>query len=267
MGGAKSHQNNNIEVKCHLSNIKRIHTLDEIRGFAVFCMIFYHIFYTLGTIFEIKFFDSIMLFFKPAEPIFAGLFIFISGIASQLSHSNIKRGIILFVISMGVTLVTYLFMRQSTIWFGVLHLLSISMILFGFLKKIVCKIPMLIGIIINVLLFIYTVDITKGYLSFFGFLKITLPNTLYQNNLFAGFGFYNHDTFISADYFSIFPWVFLFFCGGFFGKLAVENKFPKFMYNKHISFFSLLGRNALIIYVVHQPIIYGVALVIQKLYH
>lgn len=226
-------------------------------------MIFYHTFFTLGTLFKINFFNQIMLFFEPVEPIFAGLFILISGIASQLSHSNLKRGTILLFISIIVTIFTRLFFPDNTIWFGVLHLLAVSMILFSLFKKIVNKIPIIIGIIINVLLFIYTVNISDGYLSFFGLLKITLSQNLYQNNLFAPFGFYIHGNFLSADYFPVFPWIFIFFCGSFIGKK--NDKFPKFMYIKHIKFFSFLGRHSLIIYITHQPVIFAVAFIIQKI--
>ena len=34
---------------------KRIHLMDELRGFAVFCMVFYHAFYTLAYLFNLEF--------------------------------------------------------------------------------------------------------------------------------------------------------------------------------------------------------------------
>ena len=75
----------------------RIHFLDELRGIAVFCMVFYHAFYTIGYFFNWGWGLWLLNFFMPAEPFFAALFIFISGIASNLSHSNIERGSKLFL--------------------------------------------------------------------------------------------------------------------------------------------------------------------------
>lgn len=237
---------------------RRIHILDEIRGFAVFCMVFYHMFYTMGQLFKWDFFNHLFYFFKPVEPLFAGIFIFISGISSQLSHSNAKRGLILLFISVCITLVTYFFMPSNTIWFGILHLLSVCILFFALTRKFINKIPIWLGFVINLFLFIFTYKATQGYFSFFGLIKLNLPDFLFKYNIFAPIGFFN-DTFYSADYFPVLPWIFAFFCGAFIGKLSNKGKFPKFMYKQRVKFFSFLGRNALVIYVVHQPVIYAMA--------
>ena len=67
----------------------RIHLIDELRGFAIFCMVFYHAFYTVGVLFNIGWAMVLLNFFTPAEPYFAGLFILISGLACNLSYSNL----------------------------------------------------------------------------------------------------------------------------------------------------------------------------------
>ena len=56
---------------------KRIHLLDEIRGFAVFCMVLYHGFFILGELFEVEAATKLFDFFTPVEPFFAGIFIFV----------------------------------------------------------------------------------------------------------------------------------------------------------------------------------------------
>ena len=107
----------------------RIHTLDELRGFAVFCMIFFHAFYTIGFVFGQKWGVTLVDFFYPAEPYFAGLFIIISGIASNLSHSNLERGVKLALISLTVSIVSLMVLGQKgMIQFGILHFLSAAMI-------------------------------------------------------------------------------------------------------------------------------------------
>ena len=113
----------------------RIHSMDELRGFAVFCMIFYHGFYTAGFLFGSEVGAYFFRFFAPAEPFFAGLFIFISGIACNLSHSNLARGLKLLAVALGVTLVTGVFVPQDIIVFGILHFLAVCMILCGLLDR------------------------------------------------------------------------------------------------------------------------------------
>ena len=47
---------------------RRIHLLDEIRGFAVLCMIFYHGFHTLSLLLNWSWAQTLLEFFTPAEP-------------------------------------------------------------------------------------------------------------------------------------------------------------------------------------------------------
>ncbi len=241
----------------------RIHTLDELRGFAVFCMIFYHAFYTIGVFFNFKIGIDLIRFFMPAEPFFAGLFILISGISSNLSHSNLERGAKLLFISFAVTIVTYFAVGPTEIIrFGILHMLSISMLAFGLLKKFVNFIPMWVGIIINAILFILTYTISQGYISIPFLYSYALPTQWYSSGFFYMLGFPDSG-FVSSDYFPLLPWIFLFFVGGFVGKLSAAKKFPKLTYEKHIPFFGFFGRHALIIYLAHQPVIFGLCYAVQ----
>ena len=114
----------------------RIYLMDELRGFAVFCMVFDHGFYTFAYLFHWAFGEALLRFFMPAEPWFAGLFILISGISSNLSHSNLARGAKLLVIALAVSLVTGLVVPQERILFGILHFLSVCMLLFGGLEAL-----------------------------------------------------------------------------------------------------------------------------------
>ena len=242
----------------------RIHMLDELRGFAIFCMVFYHAFYTIGIFFGIKWGEWLLNFFTPAEPYFAGLFIFISGISSNLSHSNLERGVKLAGIALGVTLVTYLALGQNNmIVFGVLHMLAAGMILFGLFGKYLKIIPTWLGIILSLLIFIFSFNIATKHTVGIPFLfDLRVPAQWYTTKFLFMFGL-PYSGFQSSDYFPIIPWIFIFFAGTFFGRLAREKKFPKFMYKKHIGFFAFLGRHSLIIYLAHQPVIFGIFYSIQ----
>ena len=82
-----------LPAAAKISRKGRIHLMDEIRGLCVLLMIFYHAFYTMSMLFHWDLGTKLLVFFSPAEPFFAGLFILISGISSQLSHSNLIRGL------------------------------------------------------------------------------------------------------------------------------------------------------------------------------
>lgn len=114
----------------------RVHLIDEVRGFAIICMVFYHAMFDLVVIFGVDFpiFTS-SLMQDVLQPLFAGLFIFISGTAGHYSRSNLKRGAVCFGFGLILTAVTALFMPDELILFGILHFLGIAMMLFPLAQK------------------------------------------------------------------------------------------------------------------------------------
>ena len=245
--------------------MKRIHLIDELRGFAIFCMVFYHAFFTMAYFFNFKPAYLLFNFFTPIEPIFDGLFILISGVCSKLSKSNFKRGAKLLLIALFISAVTYIFVPQAFIAFGILHMLSLSMIIFALLQKFLDKIPLIFGFTTSLILFCITFPISHGYLGLFNLHLVDIPPSWYSFNFLFPFGIYN-SSFFSSDYFPLLPWIFLFFAGSFLGDLANSNRLPKFMYELKFKFLSLLGRHSLLIYVLHQPIIYFICYLINLVY-
>lgn len=243
----------------------RIHLMDELRGFAVFCMVFYHGFYTFGYLFGNDIGIYFFRFFMPAEPLFAGLFLFISGIASNLTHSNLSRGLKLLAVAIGLTLVTWIFVPEDIITFGVLHFLSICMILFGLLKPYADRFAFSwIPVFACFALYFVTRGVPHGYLGYGSGLGIPLPQSLYQDSWLAPFGFPGAG-FVSSDYFPLIPWIFIFAAGTVVGKLAKAGKFPELAYRSQVPILSWFGRHALILYLAHQPVIFGLALLAKQL--
>lgn len=244
---------------------RRIHLMDELRGFAVLCMVFYHGFYTLAYLYDIQIGKLLLNFFMPAEPWFAGLFILISGISSNLSHSNLARGLKLAGVAVVVSLVTWLIVPEERILFGILHFLAVCMIAFGLIQPHLRKDRSFswLPVAVYALLFVFTQHVSDGFLGF-GPVKLPLPDILYTTDWLSPFGFYTAN-FFSADYFPLLPWIFIFFAGTSLGRLAAEDRFPAFAYRSHVPALSWLGRHALVIYVLHQPLIYGVSWLISAI--
>lgn len=249
---------------------KRIFLMDELRGFAVFCMVFYHGFYTMAYLLGLPWGEWLYRFFMPAEPWFAGLFIFIAGISSNLTHSNLVRGVKLLGVALLVTLVTAIAVPEELIVFGILHFLSVCMIAFGLLQLLRRRLGRteeppfrLWPVVVCAVLFIVTRYLASGYLQIPFVLRVFLPSGWYQAWL-APLGLPGPG-FSSADYFPLLPWCFVFAAGTVVGRLAKAGKFPAWTYPSRVPFFSFLGRHALLIYVLHQPVIYGAALLVQAL--
>ncbi|MEF9983361.1 MAG: heparan-alpha-glucosaminide N-acetyltransferase [Oscillospiraceae bacterium] len=236
---------------------RRISFIDEYRGFIVVLMVFYHFIFDLQEIFGV----DVLLFntaYRLALIFFiGGSFILISGISSNFSKNNLKRGLICFGFGMILTLATRVFMPEMTINFGILHFLGVAMISSHFLKKIVDKINIKIGLCFNFLLFLFTLNIGNGYLGFEQTFSLYLPKKLYELSFLFPFGICRED-FISGDYYPIIPWIFLFFIGTFLGKAIVKCNLPEFFYKIHCKALSFIGKNSLLIYLFHQPIIYAI---------
>lgn len=254
-------------MKKRQTDEKRICFLDELRGLAVLCMVFYHGFYILDSVFGYGWAAELFRFFTPVQPFFAGLFIFLCGVSCSLTRSNVKRGLKILGAAAVVTLFTAVIMPllgfvECEIWFGILHFLSVCVFLGALFEKVSSKIHPAIGLVICAVLYFFTCGISSGTLGFGEALSFSLPENLYQTDFLAPIGI-SSPSFYSADYFPIFPFVFVFFAGVFSGKYCKKAGFPEWMYPKRIGFFGLLGRNAFVIYIAHMPLIFILTVMIQ----
>lgn len=234
----------------------RIGLLDEIKGASLLLMILYHAAYDLCFIFDvpIPFFSSAVV--NILRDFIAGTFIFIAGISSRFSRSNLRRGLYCLGFAMILTAATYLFVPDQLIVFGVLHLIGTCILLFALIHKLLDKLSPATGIGITAILFVLTRRVPYGYLGVPYLLEIKLPEPLSSTNYFSPLGFFN-DTFFSSDYYPLLPWMFLFLCGAFAGVFLQKNRLPSRFYRSRFSFLSLAGRNTLFLYLIHQPILYG----------
>ena len=232
----------------------RVGLFDEIRGFAILCMVVYHAMFDLKNLCGIDvpiFFES---WFDIIRDIFAGAFIFISGTVCRYSSNNLKRGVQCFFIGMIMTFILPFF-TYGTIMFGILHFLGVCMMLYGLGEKLLDKLPSLVGIIICVFLYIFTMNIQSGYIGIGGLAIIDIPQAAYDVGYLFPLGMYNK-FFYSSDYFPMLPWMFIFFAGSYFGVYAKKGQLPKWCYNTHIKWLATVGRYTIWIYVLHQPVLY-----------
>jgi len=152
----------------------RIHLLDDIRGLCVLLMVGFHLLYTLSQVFGVVWATNWLLFFLPAEPFFAGVFIFLCGISCRLSHSNLRRGLLLALVAVGLSAVLWVsqmvtpLMQGEMIWFGILHFLSVAILLFVPLRRALDRVPVLLGLLLCAALLLLTWHINPDRGSFVG---------------------------------------------------------------------------------------------------
>lgn len=187
----------------------------------------------------------------------ASIFVFISGLSFWISYSrSIKknskpykkyfiRSGKLFGLGILITLTTYLLLESGTVYFGILHFLGAANIL--------------------AILF-YSFGKLNFFLALFFILGSFIVSDITLNTyLLLPFGIIP-ENFFTLDYFPVFPWFGVYLLGLTFGSTAYPQgtrkpdiPFPKMPL---VEFICWAGRNTLKIYIIHQPVLVGLLLLI-----
>ncbi|MCD7774779.1 MAG: DUF1624 domain-containing protein [Clostridiales bacterium] len=224
----------------------RIELLDGLRGLAVVLMVLHHFLYDLTEFAGLPKYFFTNPVFDVLHYIFASVFVIICGISSDFSRSNIKRGLKTTVAALIISAVTIA--MDTPIIFGVLHMLAFCMLFYGITQRLWEKIPgipLMIGCIV------------------FGVLSVVLLNTVETDSHYLWIFGWDYSGFVSYDYFPLFPWLFIFMFGTVLGRYIRDNRFPDWFYRAKMPVFSTVGRYSLIIYMVHQPVLYGITMIIK----
>lgn len=235
---------------------KRYELLDSVRGVLLLSMIGYH-----GTWDMVNLFGAKLSWYHalPGELWQQGtcwLFILLSGFCWPLGRNALKRGLKVFAGGAAVTLVTMLTMPESRVLFGVLTLIGSCMLLMIPLQKLLRHMRPVTGIVVFGVLFLFTRHIGEGTLGFGPWQPVVLPEQLYHGLPAAYLGF-AEPGFFSADYFPLFPWLFLFICGYFAHRLCKKLGLLNRYFRGGVRAFSAMGRHSLPIYLAHQPVLYA----------
>ena len=218
--------------------MKRIFSVDFLRGLAIIPMIIFNYSVTLKYFHFIDF-PTNFLYWYVFPRIVAGTFIFVSGIAAFISYRKSSekfgkryflRGLKIAIFASAITIFTFFIVPNGTILFGILHFFAFSSFLIPFfIKK--KNINLIAGLIL-VLLGFYLESLSLSFSSAFW--------------LFP-------ESFYTLDYFPLIPWVGVMMLGIYFANIFVNTTRKFEIKNKIGSFFTFFGRNSLTIYLIHQP--------------
>lgn len=236
----------------------RVWPIDALRGLAMLNMLAYHFLY-----------DWVYLFGLPApwyditrpgihlwQQYICWSFILLSGYSWHFARRPARNGCIVAGCAAVLTAVTAWVMPGQAIWFGVLHLNACAVLLTCALQKPLRAVPPAAGLGVCAALYVLTNRLPYGYLGFERWHLAALPAWLYKANLFW-LGLPDLTRFASADYFPLLPWLFLFWCGFYAARLlpAPRHTGPAPIALRPLC---LVGRHSLLLYMLHQPLVYGV---------
>ena len=239
-----------------MSNRKtdRIWELDAFRGLCILCVIIVH------AVFDLRYFAGLQFSLHPVFQFimdYGGvLFVVLSGICVTLGSRSVRRGLIVLGCGLVITAVTEgmiaLGMADDSvrIQFGVLHLLGVCMILYPLCKRLPTAALAVLGVILVVLGYWFnTFTISNPYLFILG---LRAPG------------------FAAGDYFPLLPHLGWFLLGVVLGRTVYHSRktlLPKVPANHPvIRFFSACGRHSLWIYLLHQPVVYGIIMAAMTLF-
>ncbi len=215
---------------------KRYPLIDILRVFAIFLMLFFHLFYDLNYFdyYEMDYHPYTFWFVLPRIIVF--LFLTCVGASLYIVHYPqkswvkwkkrlVKLGIIAAIISVA----TYFIFPSSWVYFGIIHCIFFATLVGIFLVSYP-KFALIIAILIWTIRFGFNVNF--DLLPWFSDIK-------------------------SIDDIPLYPWIATVFFGIFFGTTKIAKIQFDYPFKRKIEWIS---KNSLIIYLLHQPIIFGVIL-------
>lgn len=239
---------------------QRYGALDWIRGITLISMILYHGAWDLVYMFGVNWDWYRSKGAYAWQQSICWTFILLSGFCWALGQNRrrkLRRGLLVFSGGALITAATVWFLPENRVVFGVLTLLGSCMILLLPLQGAIRKIPPAAGMAASAVLFVLTRDVNRGFLGFEGWNPVALPDGWYRNLFTAWLGF-PEPSFFSTDYFSLFPWIFLFLTGVFFSLWMQKKGMPRCLSDVRIPALEWAGRHSLELYMVHQPVLYAV---------
>lgn len=238
---------------------RRFWEIDTIRGIAVILMIFYHF------VFDLVYFGAYRatMYAGPWQLFARSIgttFIFLLGVSLTLRYNQLQpklggrqlflkfllRGAKIFGWGLVITVVTYFILERGMVVFGILHLLGLSTILaYSFLRSRWAS--LVAGLVVIGLGFYARSTVSASpWLLWLGVKQI---------------GRY------MVDYYPLIPWFGVALLGVFAGFTLYPGGSPRFSlpdvsHTAPIRGLTFLGRHSLLIYLIHQPIMLAILIVV-----
>lgn len=220
---------------------KRFHFLDVLRGIAVIWMIVFHFFYDLNE-FRFIYWNFKTGFWYAFPRVIAFTFLFCVGLSLHYGHFEkfqknafLKRLLKLFVAALTISIVTFFSFPLSWIYFGTLHCIfagSLLGIWFVYHRK--SAFVLMIIILLGQYVFGYDIAWVSSITNKF-----------------------------SMDFIPIYPWFWVILLGILLAPYL--QKFDLLMKIRSTETLDFLGRHSLMIYLIHQPLIFGLLMLVKQI--
>ncbi len=263
----------NERVKTKLKN--RITEIDLLRGIVVCFMMFDHFMFNVWGLMPDMFlgfsnsawsgFCNLALSYwnwgvrRAVRYIVIFIFLALTGVSCSFSRNNLKRGLKLLIVAIGLTLATVILAQimddvDMIISFGILHCIAVTLILVALVELFTSN--KFVFLIVGV-----------AFMIFGAFFLVEEPVSYNSGNFFTLFfeqliGL----IMLGPDSFSLFFYGGQIFIGVFIGKLFYKERKPLIFKGEYKNnLLTLIGRHSLLFYVLHQVVITVVLAIILLL--
>ena len=180
-------------------------------------------------------------------------FLFIAGCMCTLSRNNLKRGLSYGGVAFAIYAVTLLARVDVPISFGIIYCMSACTLVAYLLERLGCLPAGPLAACILFLCFIFFLGLSSGSVGI-GDFSLRLPHSIYQVHGFAWLGIPGPG-FSSGDYYPLVPFVFMYLVGASMGGWFKRRGYPMWARQASVPLLNFVGRHALLVYAIHQPVL------------
>lgn len=231
----------------------RFRAFDVLRGFSVVSMVLFHFCYDLKFIAG----KDPSWFAPPLQDIWRAsiswVFLFVAGCMCSFSRNNLRRAIPYCGVACAIFVVTTIAAVDTPISFGIMFCIGACTLIVGLLERAGIRPHSVPAAILFMLCFALTLHVPHEYVGW-GSMRMALPTSWYTTPWFSWLGLPGPG-FSSGDYYPVIPFLFMYLCGTAMGWHWKESGYPPFLQRLACPPLEWVGRNALPIYVMHQPIL------------
>lgn len=231
----------------------RVPLFDVVRGFSVASMVGFHACY-----------DAVFLFGQQLPwfaPPFVGIwrasiawtFLAVAGWMCSFSRNNLARAGRYLAVAAAIYVATSLAAVDDPINFGIIFCMGASTLVDALLEKGGIEPRGRVCAAVLVLCFLLCLSVPAGSLGG-PFFSVPLPEALYRSPALAWLGFPGPG-FVSGDYYPLLPFSLMYGAGIALGRWFKGAGYPPWVLRIRCRPLQWLGRHALAVYVIHQPLL------------
>lgn len=231
----------------------RVGVFDVVRGFSVVSMVLFHLCY------DLRFIAGVPLpwFAPPLQDVWRAsiswTFLFVAGCMCPLSRSNLKRGLQYGAVALGIWVVTTVSAVDTPISFGIIYCMAACTLVAWALSRHGALPRGRVAAVALFVAFLALQGLPRGEVGV-GPLVVRLPGVLYETPWLSWLGLPGPG-FASGDYYPLLPYLCMYLTGAAMGWMWARRGYPAWARTAHAAPLSAVGRHALLVYVVHQPVL------------